>query len=89
MFFHTRCAVANSNRMADEKCHAMVEQATSMMPGRAHRMHFTFLGSPLNLNPNLNLNPLPCLKIKSQIRIKIKKSEKTVQKNEMRPTVQT
>ncbi|MGA2557215.1 MAG: hypothetical protein ABSG04_13170 [Verrucomicrobiota bacterium] len=21
------------------------------------RVHFTFLGSPLNLNPNLNLNP--------------------------------
>jgi hypothetical protein len=42
------------------------------------RLHFTFLGSSLNLNPNLN--PLLRLKIKSKIRIKIKKSEKTAQK---------
>jgi hypothetical protein len=47
------------------------------------RVHFTFWGSPPNLNPNLNLNPR--LKIKSKIRIKIKKSEKTVPKYEMLP----
>jgi hypothetical protein len=36
----------------------------------AQRVHFTFLGSPLNLNPNLNLN---LIALKSKIKTTIKK----------------
>jgi hypothetical protein len=46
------------------------------------RVHFIFLGSPLNLNPNLNLN----LQMQEGgIKIKIKKSEEITQKCGVRP----
>jgi hypothetical protein len=53
--------------------------------GAGGKVHFSFLGSPLNLNPNLNLNLNPLLRLEIKIRIKIKKSENLSQEYEMRP----